>query len=46
MIKQCEVCKSLNLKSVLDLGEHPMCDDLVAIKEKRKCREYKIEILF
>ena len=46
MIKQCEVCKSLNLKSVLDLGKHPMCDDLVSIKEKRWCKEYKIEILF
>ena len=46
MIKQCEVCKSLNLKSVLDLGKHPMCDDLVSIKEKRLCKEYKIEILF
>ena len=34
MIKQCEVCKSLDLKSVLNLGKHPMCDDLVAINEK------------
>ncbi len=46
MIKQCEVCKSLDLKSVLNLGKHPMCDDLVAINEKRQCKEYIIEILF
>ena len=46
MINQCEVCKSVNLESVLNLGQHPMCDDLVTIKEKRKCKEYKIEILY
>jgi SAM-dependent methyltransferase len=34
------------LISVLDLGLHPMCDDLVRIGDSRVCREYPIEILF
>ena len=46
MINNVKCAKTFNLKSVLNLGKHPMCDDLVAIKEKRKCKEYKIEILF
>lgn len=31
---------------MLDLGSHPMCDDLVRIGDDRTCREYPIEILF
>ena len=42
----CEVCGSRELRSVLDLGLHPMCDDLVRIGDDRSCREYPIEILF
>jgi SAM-dependent methyltransferase len=34
------------LESVLDLGLHPMCDDLVRIGDHRVCNEYPIEILF
>lgn len=34
------------MRSVLDLGTHPMCDDLVPIGDARICREYPIEILF
>lgn len=45
-IKKCEVCGSSDLTSVLDMGMHPMCDDLVAINDKRVCKEYPIEILF
>ncbi|MEP7311077.1 MAG: class I SAM-dependent methyltransferase [Pseudomonadota bacterium] len=45
-IQDCEVCGSETLVSVLDLGNHPMCDDLVAIGESRVCREYPIEILY
>lgn len=45
-IKVCEVCGNHNLHSVLDLGSHPMCDDLVGIDDTRKCKEYPIEILF
>jgi SAM-dependent methyltransferase len=42
----CEVCGAGGLSPVLDLGLHPMCDDLVPIGESRACREYPIEILF
>jgi len=45
-ITSCEVCGNSNLESVLDLGLHPMCDDLVGINEARVCAEYPIEILF
>lgn len=45
-IHRCEVCGSTHLAPVLDLGSHPMCDDLVAIGDSRVCREYPIEILF
>ena len=45
-ISKCEVCGSDKLKSVLDLGIHPMCDDLVSFNEHRICNEYPIEILF
>jgi SAM-dependent methyltransferase len=42
----CEVCGNRQLKPVLDLGAHPMCDDLVRIGDDRTCREYPIDILF
>lgn len=42
----CEVCGNPDLVPVLDLGLHPMCDDLVPVGDDRKCREYPIEILF
>ena len=45
-IDTCEVCGSKDLISVLDLGLHPMCDDLVKVGDDRVCREYPIEILF
>jgi Putative zinc binding domain/C-methyltransferase C-terminal domain/Methyltransferase domain len=45
-VKMCEVCGEENLFSVLDLGRHPMCDDLVPIGDNRICNEYPIEILF
>ena len=45
-IHRCEVCGNEALESVLDLGAHPMCDDLIALNEDRTCREYPIEILF
>jgi hypothetical protein len=40
----CEVCGSTQLVKVLDLGSHPMCDDLVRIGDSRKCLEFPIEI--
>lgn len=45
-IDHCEVCGSRALISVLDLGVHPMCDDLVTIGSSRVCAEYPIEILY
>jgi hypothetical protein len=45
-IDHCEVCGSRTLIPVLDLGAHPMCDDLVAIGDPRVCIEYPINILY
>lgn len=45
-INSCEVCGNDQLISVLNLGEHPMCDDLVEVGNNRICREYPIEIMF
>ncbi len=45
-INVCEVCGNEHLAPILDLGLHPMCDDLVPIGDARICREYPIEILF
>ncbi len=42
----CEVCGNPKLEPVLDLGLHPMCDDLVAVGDSRVCKEYPIEILY
>ena len=36
MIRNCEVCGSAKLKKVLDLGNHPLCDDLIFVVLKRK----------
>src|SRR5262249_37360181 len=41
----CEVCHNTGIRPVLDLGRHPMCDDLVPINDPRVCEEYPIEIL-
>lgn len=45
-INSCEVCGNHKLHQVLDLGLHPMCDDLIEVGDQRKCKEYPIEILF
>lgn len=45
-IKSCEVCGNDKLVPVLDLGLHPLCDDLVAVGDTRQCREYPIQIDF
>jgi hypothetical protein len=45
-IDHCEVCGGSQLRLVLDLGLHPLCDDLVAFSDGRVCKEYPIEILF
>ena len=45
-IHSCEVCGSSEMASVLDLGHHPLCDDLILIGQQRVCDTYPIEILF
>jgi len=45
-IQRCEVCGNEDLAPVLNLGSHPLCDDLVPLGESRQCLEYPIEILF
>ncbi len=45
-IKTCEVCGSINLRPAINLGLHPMCDDLVPIGNGYVCREYPIDILY
>lgn len=45
-IHRCEVCGNDQLEKVLNLGAHPMCDDLVPVGDPRVCREYPIEILY
>jgi hypothetical protein len=42
--KVCEVCHSKDVSQVLDLGYHPLCDDLLKINALEKCEEFKIEI--
>jgi SAM-dependent methyltransferase len=42
----CEVCGNTHLVEVLNLGKHPLCDDLVPFDDNRICKEYPIEILF
>ena len=45
-INGCEVCGNKELTTVLDLGKHPLCDDLVSIGDKRVCQEFPIKIDF
>lgn len=45
-IKKCEVCSSKNLIQVLNLGKHPLCDDLIPLKRNIKNFEYPVVILF
>ena len=44
-INSCEVCGSQKLSDVLNLGLHPLCDDLIAISSDKVSREFPIEIL-
>jgi hypothetical protein len=45
-INRCEVCGASDLQVVLDLGKHPMCDDLIAVGSDSLAEEYPIEIMF
>ena len=45
-IKSCEVCGGSDLRRVLDLGYHPLCDDLVPVGDPRVPDRHPIEIAF
>lgn len=45
-IKKCEICEESKLVQVLDLGKHPLCDDLIPFNSKSKNSNYPIVILF
>ncbi len=45
-VTTCEVCGQPLETSVLNLGLHPMCDDLVEVGSTRICKEFPIEILY
>jgi hypothetical protein len=44
-IESCEVCESTDLTTVLNLGDHPLCDDLIPIGDNSISNHYPIEIL-
>lgn len=41
---KCDVCGNNNVVTLLNLGRHPLCDDLVEISSKRVCEQHLIEI--
>jgi hypothetical protein len=45
-IAKCEVCGNTQVREVLNLGLHPLCDDLIELGSQRTCSEYPIVILF
>ena len=45
-IRGCEVCGGSRLKDVLDLGSHPLCDDLVPVGNPSIPATYPIDIVF
>ena len=45
-IDSCELCGNSTLVSVLDLGNHPLCDDLVPVSDERVTESYPIVIGF
>lgn len=45
-INACEVCGNADLDQVLDLGNHPLCDDLSAVGSSLPVEKYPIQILY
>ncbi|WP_244553511.1 class I SAM-dependent methyltransferase [Nitrobacter vulgaris] len=45
-IGRCEVCGGSNLRKALDLGSHPLCDDLVPVGDFRVPDNHPIDIAF
>jgi len=46
VVSDCEICGAQALPTVLSLGRHPLCDDLVPVGSKRSPAEYPIEVLW
>lgn len=46
VVSDCEICGAQALPTVLNLGRHPLCDDLVPVSSKRSPAEYPIEVLW
>lgn len=44
-ISRCSICTSKIVKA-LDLGMHPLCDDLIKINSKKISREYPVNIYY
>tara|TARA_Y100000022_G_C13246865_1_gene375218 strand:- start:597 stop:1832 length:1236 start_codon:yes stop_codon:yes gene_type:complete len=40
----CQVCDQKLSNTVLDMGEHPLCDDLIPVETNDICKEYPINI--
>ena len=45
-ISSCEVCSNEKLIDVLNLGNHPLCDQLIDIGNPAICEEFPIEIVW
>ena len=45
-IDGCEVCGGGQLEPVLDLGAHPLCDDLIPVGNPQVAASYPISIAF
>ena len=45
-INKCEVCDNTDLSLELNLGYHPMCDDLIKVEINKQNNEYPIKILY
>lgn len=43
---KCEICGNTKLKNVINLGEQPLCDDLIPINSNNICKNYPISILW
>ena len=46
MNSPCQVCGTKELVRVLDLGNHPLCDDLIPLESELQCSEYPIDIVY
>ncbi len=45
-IDKCEICGNHQLTTVLDLGNNPLCDDLISVQLEKRCITYPLEIVF